>query len=698
MDRFSKVFDCLLARFGDCSLRVCIERQGLAGRPQGGDRVSTTDPTAELVADELARCRQRGLENLDGDAGRQHPVRAPELERLADLHAGRQDTAAISRILKIKIMLAAALDEYSVTEKEDASLIRNLLFSDSALTVGKSPGALLAGARRSLGEPSEALFRQRFKRSFSDFAEFLVHVVDAAAERNGAASLAGHEIGLGSFVQLTAGVFGGTPDRFVELLAESTEATVVGFSSELLESALRAALNLKRDRQKDSGAFWDSLEIVFLGEPLLDYLDDQAVSPDPRVALRERRLAMTKSLRAVRLFLRQTGCSGWAVSETPFMPMFTGSLFVMPDSRQVVQLTMRQPAARVADHVYLELEDLPGDYFTKAFRRVVDRSVTENRPVPVGIPFGSTFVCTETVWRDALLQPGSGRQDWLPIVLVVTTQRWCGRVTPVLQLRTEENAVRELDTVSHLSRHIYQYETSPLPGQMISAPPSFDAKSDCARRAAQLRIQTETGDDTPAAIRELPPGKYVNPDTDNLFFFVYSLELPEDMRLWPGSEMYHFSLDELIRIRAHQALRIAAAVCRITDRPARFWRTAVELAALNLALHDYGEVGERLKRVADGTAMAQAEVSADIETLIASAPPFRAASGREMQIVGLAGCQYREFYRVLVPHYAKVGVPGASEELRRIRKISTDHVENVFARLTSLYQDEDLLRSVPIEL
>jgi hypothetical protein len=660
-----------------------------------------SSPRARRVADELARCRQRGLENLDREDNRQHPVPAPELERLADLRARRQGIAATGRIQKIKNLLSATLDEYSASEgenEEDARLIRSLFFSDSTLYVRRSAGELLSEARRSFGEPSESLFRERFKKAFGNFAEFLVQVVDGEVEETSTPIEVDRGGNLGSPLQVAAGLVGNKPDRFIELLADSAAATVVGFDNELLEPALRTALNLKRDRLNDPNAFWRSLEIVFLGEPLLDYLDDREVSPDRRVALRERRRAMTKTRRAVQLLLRRTARPGWTVSEYPFMPAFTGSLFVLPDSRHVVQLMVRQPAARtrVADQVYLEFDDLPDEYFTTAFRRVVDGSITENRPVPVGNPFGSTFVCTETFNRDAVLIPD--RQDWLPMVLVVTTQRRRGQVAPVLQLRTEELAVREPGTVSHLSRHIYQDETSPLPARRISAPPSFDAKSECALRAAQLRVQIETGDDTPPDIRELITGKYVNPNTDNLFFFVYSLDLPEEMRLWPASEMYHFSLDELVKIRAHQALRVAAEICKITDRPAKFWSTAVELATLNLALHDYGDLGERLARLAGGSARALAGLSADIESLIRSTTPVRASSAGDMEIVGLSGWQYREFYTVLVPQYAKVGVPDATEELHRISKISTGRVKNVLTRVTSLYQDEDLLRSIPIEL
>lgn len=654
---------------------------------------------AERIAVELGKCRQRGLEKLDLDGQRQPPVVAPELDKLADDYAARQGAARTSRKQRVKILLSEALKAYGTNEnEEDAALVRRLFFSDSSLTVRKAAGQLLREARESFNEPSEKLFRERFHTAFSYFAEFLIRFVVGVTHGRDASPEPAAPRDVGTHLQVTAGLIGSTPERFTALLAEATEATIIGFENELLEGALRAALELKRERENDPVAFWDSLEIVFLSEPLLDYLDDRAVSPDRRVAVRERRRTMTATRRLVRLLLRSTGCPGWTVSDLPFMPAFTGALFVVPGSRHVVQLIVRQPASRsgMANNLYLEFDDLPNEYFTKAFRRVFDRSITDDRPVPVGNPFGSTFVRTETVYREEVLKPGSGSENWLPMVLIVTTQRRAGKVRPVLQLRTEVNAVREINTISHLSRHIYQEESSPLPGaRTISAPTSFDAKSECALRAAHLRVQIETGDDTPPDIHELATGRYVSPGTDNLFFFVYSLELPEEMKLWSKSDMYHFALDELLNIRAHQALRIAYQLCLVVDRPARFWETAFELATLNLALHGYGDLGERLTRLAGKRPEALAEVSADIESLVRSTSPSCASTGADIKIVGLSGWQYREFFTVLLPQYAKVGVPGARNELRRI---STSAIKTILQRASSLYQDEDLLRSMPIEL
>jgi hypothetical protein len=670
---------------------------------------------AEQVAAELVRCRQRGLDRLDRIDHRQRPVPAPELEALASGYVSRQNITVTGRVAQIKILLSAALDAFSASGSDDARLVRGLLFGEPArlagggrrdapdqvpvLVVQKSPGQLLRDARRSFGEPSETLFRERFKTAFRTFAEFLLqHADPRGAATETADSGRPAEVAAQQLRVTVTELEDGRPQRFIELLADATEATVVGFDNELLADALGAALELKRARQGDPRAFWRSLDVVFLGPALLDYLDDHAVSPDRRVVVRERRRTMTDASQSVALLLRKSGATEWTISYTPLLPAFAGSLFVLPGQRHVVQLIVRQPAprTRMADRLYLEFDDTPSEYFTKAFRRIVDRSITDNRPVPVGNTFGGTFVCTETVYRAEVLRRGSGGQGWLPMVVVITTQRRRGQVAPLLQLRTEKNAVRELGLLSHLSRHIYQEEPSPFPAaQPISAPPSFDINSECARFAAQLRVQTETGDDMLPDIKELGTGRYVNPDTDNLFFFVYSLDLPEETKLPPRSDIYSFTLGELLDIRAYQALRIASALCKIDERPGRFWQTAVELATLNLTLHKRGELASRMVRLADGPAAGLARVAAEIDEALAAAVPTCESAGRELRITGLAGWQYREFYTVLVPQYAKVGVPGAAEELSRI---SSDQERSIISRVASLYRDEDLLRSVPIEL
>ncbi len=662
-----------------------------------------TSSSAEQITAELIRCRQRGLDRLDVNDQRQKPVIAPKLESLASSYAAEQLSAPADRAGQIRILLSEALDDYAASEnEEDASLIRGLFLGDRGGKGRRSAGTLLKTTRDRLGEPSESAFRERFKIAFVAFAEFLTRFVGNAVDLPDETWPGADRIpDPASALPVTTDLAGRRPGRFIELLANATEATIIGFDNELLVESLEGALRLKRIREDDPRAFWSSLDIIFLRESLLDYLDDHAISPDQQVAVRERRRAMTRTRRQVRLLLRQTGSTAWSVADSLFLPPFSGSLFVLAGPsgpRHVVQLIIRQPAPRTrsADQLYLEFDDLQSEYFTKAFRRVVDRSIGDNRPVPVGNYSGATFVCTETVYRAEVLEESSGSQNWLPMVLVVTTQRKRGEVAPVLQLRTDENAIREIGMISHLARHIYQDEQSTLPGaHSISAPPSFDISSECATRAAQLRVQIETGDDRPPNLLELTTGGYVNPNTDNLFFFVYSSEFPENIRLPRESEMRRFALQDLLKIRGHQALRIASDLFKLAERPSRFWRTAVELATLNLALHGYSDLGLRLSQLTDSPTYAVARAVAEVDGLIESTTPTSASSGGERKILGLSGYQYREFFSVLLPQYAKVGVPGAREELRRA---SSEPVKPLLRRVASLYQDEDLLGELPIQL
>jgi hypothetical protein len=76
--------------------------------------------------------------------------------------------------------------------------------------------------------------------------------------------------------------------------------------------------------------------------------------------------------------------------------------------------------------------------------------------------------------------------------------------------------------------------------------------------------------------------------------------------------------------------------------------------------------------------------------------PSWMSESREMQLMGLAGWQYREFFSVLLRLYAQVGVDGAAALLNVIR----DDEQKTFAvgRLQELYQDEHLMASMPFEL
>ena len=283
------------------------------------------------------------------------------------------------------------------------------------------------------------------------------------------------------------------------------------------------------------------------------------------------------------------------------------------------------------------------------------------------------------------------------MVLIVTTRQKGGQIEPMLQMRTEDNAVREINKLSHLSGHVFQEDHSRSYGALpVSVPLSFDISADCTMGAAQRRVQMETGDDATPALQPVTTGRYRHPDKEHLFFFVYSLHLPDDFDFPSRSEMHQFPLPELLAIRANHALRVAEQLCQRTELPSRLWAAAAEIVSLNLVLHDYTELGQKILDLADERRAAHNSTAGEIRRLIDRTTAIYASAGKEIQIVGLSGWQYREFFTALIPLYADIGVPGAADQLNLL--LNDEFKCAARDRLAELYQDEDLMRSMPIEL
>jgi hypothetical protein len=64
--------------------------------------------------------------------------------------------------------------------------------------------------------------------------------------------------------------------------------------------------------------------------------------------------------------------------------------------------------------------------------------------------------------------------------------------------------------------------------------------------------------------------------------------------------------------------------------------------------------------------------------------------------LGLAGWQHREFFSVLLPLYSEISINGASDLLDAVAH--DRRKSDAVARLAGLYQDEQLMASMPIEL
>src|SRR5208282_3680453 len=450
-------------------------------------------------------------------------------------------------------------------------------------------------------------------------------------------------------------------EYFIHLLAEAANATIVGFTNEKLASMLRAALERKRAALLRPDACWDSLRIVFLSDQLLDLVNDERREyRDPEEALKQRRRAAVQGRRTVSNFLRGLPPTRWTTYESHYFPPLIGTLFEMRNGQRIIQLLIRRSQRRAEEHLYLELEDTQGHYFSAAFEEIVHSSADDTKVVPVGSPDAERFRVTGTRYRQYVLEDGSRADGWLPMVLVITWRTRRGRAEPLLQLRTQLNAARELDRLSHLSGHILEDDR----GEMSE----FGLEEGVSLSAARRRVQMETSEEDRGTLRPLGTSSYLHPDKEHLFFFVYTCEFPEGFQPPWQAEMSAVSVTELLAIRENQALRLALSLCESPRMRGKARADAFEIATLNLILHGRAEMAQKMANAtARGTA-GIARVIPEIRELEEQTRQTWPALEEEQEtvLIGLSGLQYREFFSLLLPYYASVGVPGAADHLRRI--------------------------------
>ncbi len=172
--------------------------------------------------------------------------------------------------------------------------------------------------------------------------------------------------------------------------------------------------------------------------------------------------------------------------------------------------------------------------------------------------------------------------------------------------------------------------------------------------------------------------------------------MPTDFHFPRRAEMHHVPLPELLAICENQALRKAELLFRAPAMPKWVWSRAEEIAALNLLLHGHGELSERLRMLGSQRQAQRDEVAGVIRQLIEETSQTWFSAGREVEVLGLSGLHYREFFTLLLPLYARLGVPGAAEHLEHVA--SDERLTAAIGRLAELYRDEELMMAIPVEL
>lgn len=672
-------------------LRPSCQNWRMTARPPGSQ--------PEALSLELAACRKRGIDRLDIDTHNQRPVPRPGLQRLADEYQSVTVGHAANAIAQLKYLLRDAIAAFEAENEADAQLVRALFFGDSQNRVTKSAGELLDTAQRRLGFGNEVRFRQARHAAFDNFALFLPRFV-AAARPTEAVERAGlntptpptNDLAFAPEVQQQVATTGyiDNGEHFITLLSQAENITIIGFTNESLASMLRIALARKRAAMIRPDDCWSSVRVVFLADDLLDRVSDQRGYPDPVEARLLRRRLAVFGRRTVRVFLRGLpGRTTWTIYDSPYFPPLIGTLFEMPDGRRIVQVLVRRRQRSASDHLFLQLDDTQGHYFSKVFDEIVDNSLDDNKVVPAGVVVGERFRATSTRYRRSVLVDTSGARGWLAMVLVITWRRRDGRAEPLLQLRSQLNATRELGRLTHLAGHIMQ-DKPVEPGM------EFGLDDEIPMAAARNRVLMETGEVEAGEIRPLATGRYLHPDKEHLFFFAYGCQLPEDLQFWDQAEMSSPSVSELVAIRQNQVLRKALALCRVSSLPRQVRAAAFEIAALNLTVHGYGELAQKLTAAAAARTADVGSIAAELAQLEEDTRQSWAGYEGEAELVGLSGLQFREFFTILLRFYERVGVPGAAEHLMLVR--DDEAKRNAVERLAELYRDERIMRLIPVEL
>jgi TIR domain len=586
--------------------------------------------------------------------------------------------------------------ERGLAEEDDQPRIFPVFIQGGLRLPGTSPAtqkwmrAIRSRQCAELGDPDAKpeAYRDRISRLTDDLIRALGHPSrDDPISRS--------DRGLEHHHMLTGYVREGT--RFVRLLARAANVTIVGMTNEGLATMLQDALNIKRRIANDHEVFWGSLRIVFLSDKLLNSLNDEKSEyPNPAFELSQRELAAGYGRRSIEGFVKRASSSSrWTLFESHHVPPFSGALLEMPDGSRVVQLIIRRPQRRTIDHLYLEFEDQADQYFTAAFEDIIHNSAEVNRVVPIGVPHDPGFLVIGARFFQNVLVDESGQTGWMPIVLVVTWWNRNGRPEPVLQVRTVANSTRELDRVSHLAGYVY-LDSYPGSASPPAEPPAeFELPSGMVAFAARNRVRMETGSLPPGELNFVTSRQYLHADKEHLFFYVYEFQLPGHFQFPQRAQMFHMTVERLLQLRKNQSLRNAIELCRAASRLS-FPKDAFEIAALNLILHQSDQLGEELLRLANTQGSDFGQLLNELQRVERETRESQRSGNAEVELKGLSGLQYREFFTVLMPLYAKLGIPGAAEALAKISE--SDSMQHALDRLPILYNDEDLMTNIPVEL
>jgi hypothetical protein len=499
--------------------------------------------------------------------------------------------------------------------------------------------------------------------------------------------------------------------NFIKRLAEADDVIIVGITNKNLAELLGNALELKRKYKKINVAFWTSIKIIYLSEGLLQYTLDEytntAESPET-----ERRKCSGESKRSVYRFLiretqKQNNTENWDIYEYPYLLPFTGAQFNFANGTQIFQIGLL-PADKAIDiqskNIYYEnsnrISKELSNYYNSLFESVIRFSSKQEEMILLCRNNNESHLIFErSRFRRNILGPKGDPNVWIPCVIVLLYSK--DLKLPILQIRNEDTATRELATLSNIAGYVNQIDylkKHEAESESILVPDIY--KFAIARELKEeIGLENVNIDD----LREVGYQPFYYPNKECLYFGVFSYELDRENteKVQKNSAFIKtWTINDLITIRKYNILSAVKDFLKFIYFAPKPVMVTGKALINNLLLHDEQTTAELLNTILqtmgkENIQLLEASIENEMKNIIATSQYNYICRDVKKQIIGLAGAQHRYFFDFLLKAYADLQIQEAQEYFKKF-SINSEK-QSAWQELRAFYNDPKKLRDALVD-
>lgn len=461
--------------------------------------------------------------------------------------------------------------------------------------------------------------------------------------------------------------------RVAENLAKARDITILVSSGRVFE-----LLNQARSLQTDVDS-WATIQIVFYAPPEVSASEAFSHLGDADAA--DRRGVATSLTREAGGAYSHIFYSSVALPVSGILLSSVGR----PDRAYLP--TNHAAHLEWLDVAFIEVPPIMIDSIRDSFYLTLAESENWFEKVVVGRPAPNKFYASESIPRTELLRDESDKHHWIGAVVILCTQEDEEGVWPLLQVNTPKTSTRELCKISHISGYLNEID-------LVEGGDGYGHVTDRSWLAAASREWRAVGlpPQTAQRLKQLETVRFLYPTRDDLVMTVFSGQIDSNHLLPMRAQFNTWSPERLLDVRYRQLLEQVATVMR--DAPPGSWDRdfLAEVLLVNLRLHGQEGADWPIREGLTGDRLARHSVvarSAQLLTLLRKEQRTYNVDGTEVD--GIAGMQFREFFRLLLPLYLDSGVSGTG--------LILDNVNNrLVENLHVLYSDAARMKALPFDI